>query len=150
MSVETSRSDKRFCDDCKTERARVRSLLWAKENRERHNQNAKKVRRANRERRMLMSARQRAKDKGLPFDIEISDIKIPEVCPVFGVPMVVGTPYAPSLDRIDPSLGYTKQNIQVISRKANLMKQDATSEELQSFAEWVKTFLVSSPISTTY
>lgn len=98
---------------------------------------------------MLMSARQRAKDKGIAFSIEISDIKIPDVCPVFGVPMVVGTPYAPSLDRINPNLGYTKDNIQVISRKANLMKQDASYEELQSFAEWIRTSLASFPTSTS-
>jgi hypothetical protein len=46
-------------------------------------------------------------------------------------------PDAPSLDKIDPKLGYVPGNIQVISHKANAMKWDATREELRAFAKWV-------------
>jgi hypothetical protein len=87
--------------------------------------------------RLWYRAKRRAKVKGLAFNLEISDIKIPKVCPVFGVPMVVNTEYAASLDRIDSSKGYTKDNIQVISNKANILKNDATLSELKMFAEWV-------------
>lgn len=38
---------------------------------------------------------------------------------------------SPSIDRIIPELGYTKGNIRVISNRANLLKSNATIEELQ-------------------
>lgn len=79
----------------------------------------------------------RALAKGLEFTLKVSDIVVPEVCPVFGVPMVRNTPYAPSLDRIDSTKGYTKDNIQVISNLANTMKSNATNEELRRFADWI-------------
>lgn len=42
-----------------------------------------------------------------------------------------------SLDRIDSSRGYTKDNVRVISYLANLMKSYATEEELVMFATGV-------------
>lgn len=94
-----------------------------------------------RERRMLQSAKERAKKKGLEFNIDFYDIVIPEFCPILGIKLQNGTgkPQAssPSLDRIDQSRGYIKGNIQVISYKANTMKNDASVEMLLRFAKWV-------------
>ena len=67
----------------------------------------------------------------------LKDIIIPKICPILEVPIILGSKgnyeYTPSLDRIDNSKGYIKGNIQVISKKANSMKNSATLEELQKF-----------------
>jgi hypothetical protein len=87
---------------------------------------------------MLCEAKRRAKSKGLDFDIEIGDIQIPERCPLLGIEIWVAggvqTSASPSLDRIDPSLGYTKGNVWVISHRANTIKSDATLAELRLIA----------------
>jgi hypothetical protein len=66
----------------------------------------------------------------------------PTHCPVFGFEMKNETgagfnPTSPSIDRIDPSKGYVRGNIQIISMKANEMKQDASRDDLIMFANWV-------------
>lgn len=86
------------------------------------------------------SARQRAKVKGLEFNIDLNDVIIPTHCPVLLVPLVwKDKEFAPSLDRIDNSKGYIKNNIQVISKKANRMKNNATEQELNNFCTWMMT-----------
>jgi hypothetical protein len=80
-------------------------------------------------------AKSRAKKKGLEFTIKESDILIPELCPIFKVPMV--GKYAPSLDRIDSALGYTPDNIQVISNRANVLKNNASIEEIKELLIWM-------------
>ena len=91
--------------------------------------------------RMWCAAKERAKRKGYSFDIEISDIVIPEKCPILNEVFIPGTKdnyeYTPSLDRIVPELGYVKGNIQVISKKANSMKNSASIKELKLFSKWV-------------
>lgn len=39
--------------------------------------------------------------------------------------------------RIDNNKGYIKGNVQVIGRRANIMKSSASPEELLKFAKWV-------------
>lgn len=93
---------------------------------------------------LYWSVKGRANRSGLPFDLEKSDIVIPSHCPVLGIPLFRNTggkrPTAnsPSVDRIIPELGYVKGNIQVISQRANVMKNDASPDELRKFAEWVR------------
>jgi hypothetical protein len=80
--------------------------------------------------------------RNIAWDIEASDIHIPDVCPILGIPLTFirgkgRQKFNPSLDRIDSTLGYTKDNIQVISDLANKMKQDASRDELVAFAKGI-------------
>lgn len=78
------------------------------------------------EARLWRAARARARKRGIPFDLLLEDIVIPPVCPVLGLPMD-----RPSLDRFDPTRGYTPDNIRVISTRANTLKSDGTVAELE-------------------
>lgn len=93
------------------------------------------------ERRMLRSAKERSIRNDLPFNITVEDIQIPSHCPILGIAISPSKEKAaansPSLDRKNPVLGYVKGNVWVISYKANTMKNDANTETLISFAEWV-------------
>jgi hypothetical protein len=91
--------------------------------------------------RMWLHARKRAKKFDVPFSLSLEDIVIPDVCPVFGIPLVShhgGISQrgddSPTLDRVIPKLGYTPSNVWVISHRANRLKSDATLDELRSIA----------------
>ena len=90
------------------------------------------------------NAKSRAKKKGIPFNITLEDITIPDTCPLLDIPIKCFTgdkksPHNPSLDQIVPGLGYTPDNIQVISSRANWLKADATCKELKMLVEnWEK------------
>lgn len=108
--------------------------------------NSKRVKSMSPEWRMHQRAKFRAKETGREFTIDISDIIIPSHCPILGIPLEIqtksgGTINSPSLDRIDSSKGYIKENIQVVSRLANQMKANANKDQMITFAHWIlKTF----------
>lgn len=120
---------------------------WKLKNREKvaayHKDYSNRWYKDNPERYLLYSARARAKKFNFPFNLELSDILIPERCPILEIPLFRNVdanrpgPNSPSVDRIVPSLGYVKGNIQIISMRANIMKNDASLEELRKFASWV-------------
>jgi len=90
----------------------------------------------------LKRIKERAKEKGLEFNLTREDIDYPSVCPILGLSLErsndgIPKKNSPSVDRIDPSKGYTKDNIQVISSKANFMKRDASILELLAFARGI-------------
>jgi hypothetical protein len=91
---------------------------------------------------ILHSAKQRAKKRGLQFNLDLEDIKIPEFCPVLGIILRcgIGAPLdsSPTLDRINSTQGYVRGNIEVISNRANKIKQNATAEELRKVADYVE------------
>ncbi len=88
-------------------------------------------------RRILARVKSRARKCCIPFDLDLSDINVPDTCPVLGIKIQVipgcgrNPRHSPSLDRIDPTKGYTKGNVRVISNRANLLKSNATIEELE-------------------
>lgn len=91
---------------------------------------------------MFYDARKRAIARALPFTIAPDDVRIPEKCPVLGITLTWDGPRdtRPSLDRIKPAAGYTPENIQVISFRANRIKSDATAEELRAVLAYVEAF----------
>lgn len=92
----------------------------------------------NPERMLLIGAKVRARARGVPFDLTVSDIHIPSHCPVLGMPLKRGDrSAAPSLDRRIPALGYVKGNVAVISNRANTLKSNSTADELRAIVRWL-------------
>lgn len=78
----------------------------------------------------------------MDFTITPDDITIPKCCPVLGTPFARAGSKAiytsPSLDRFDSSKGYTPDNIEVISWRANTLKRNGTVEEFEQLAAWMR------------
>lgn len=95
---------------------------------------------------LLCLAKHRAKRFGIPFNLTIADIHIPEFCPIFPYIKLEdghGRGYLrkdsiPSLDKIIPEKGYVQGNVWVISWKANRLKSNATLEELELLVKGLK------------
>lgn len=93
--------------------------------------------------RLLTKVKTSAKQSGRSCTVTIADFaKLPINCPILGIPLdypslfgrlVAGTP---SVDRIDSARGYEPDNIQIISWRANRLKNDATLEELRALGKW--------------
>lgn len=89
------------------------------------------------------SAKFRSKRDGIEFSINRSDISIPDKCPIYGIPLIASighgpTLNSPTLDRVDPTKGYVKDNVRVISHKANAKKQNNTIEDLELLLRYAK------------
>jgi hypothetical protein len=103
-----------------------------REHRASHSEEYAEKYRSNWARFACQSAKRRAKESNLPFDITPDDLQIPEVCPFTLLPLDLGpkngkpSPQSPSVDRIKPDRGYVRGNVRVISVRANLAKQDIT------------------------
>ncbi len=143
------------CKECEYKKARNRYSLTGKDNMKRYYQKIKKdndkyfshlkkvnnYRDNNREKCLLLYCKNRVKTFNLPFNLELEDIIIPEYCPILEVKFNLNKPkrgrnmYGPSVDRIIPELGYVKGNIRIISLKANMMKSNASKEELLIFSK---------------
>ena len=92
---------------------------------------------------MWLTAQNNASKHNREFSISQEDIIIPDFCPLLGIKItkILGkgrVPSNPSLDRIDNSIGYTKENIMVVSEKANRIKMDLTIKELILLANNIK------------
>jgi hypothetical protein len=105
---------------------------------------------------MICGARKRAKKKNLEFNINSEYIRslVVSHCPVFGIPLEWSChrgehgnkplENSPSLDRIDPTKGYIKGNVWIISNKANTTKSNSTHEELKLVTKAVGEAIVKS------
>jgi len=71
------------------------------------------------------------------------DIKIPKRCPALGIYLKQGTgkrrlPESPTLDRLNPLLGYVPGNVMVISSLANTIKSNANYRQIGMVYRWLK------------
>ena len=93
-------------------------------------------------RRWFTNVRSRARRAGIPFDLALEDVFVPDFCPVLGIRLVwtgrAGAEDNPSLDRLVPQKGYVKGNVAVISRRANRIKNDGTRAEHERIVEWLR------------
>lgn len=132
------RSDKKFCSDkCRNNfnnelnkfENNERNKLWYKNNKEKVFDNI--------ELKMYNGVKHRAKKFNIPFNLDLEDIIIPTNCPLLNIPIYKTEGRVknntPSLDKINPSLGYVKGNVWVISWKANRTKSNLSIEELKMF-----------------
>ena len=98
---------------------------------------------------MLHSARNRAKKKGWDFDLDLEELLsiAPDHCPVDGLPFDWKRRLdddrtlpltVPSLDRIDSSRGYTKDNVMIIGDKWNRWKSNMNLDNLELLIQYVR------------
>ena len=94
---------------------------------------------------LYKSAEKRAKEKNLDFDITKEYLLsiAPDECPVFKTAFVWGynrrgySQDSPTLDRVFNNLGYIKENVVFISKKANTAKSSYQYQDLYKLADWL-------------
>jgi hypothetical protein len=90
--------------------------------------------------------RQNAKVSKWGWDLSYHDIEWNMVCPVLGIDLdwfaEARQENSPSFDRVNPKLGYVKGNVQIISSRANRIKNDGSSEEHRLIAAYMDKHLV--------
>ena len=93
---------------------------------------------------MYAASKDRASRKGLDHNLTIPFIveKLKQPCPQTGLPFRLGktgSSYSdrdiqtPSIDKIDPSKGYTTDNVQIVCWGYNVAKQRYTDKEVLDF-----------------
>lgn len=94
---------------------------------------------------LIKAARDRANKKGLVFELGYDDFEMPTHCPILGLEIKINLGRfnfdSPSLDRVDNSKGYTKENTRVISRKANILKNDMSLQQIENMFKYSKGLL---------
>jgi hypothetical protein len=127
-NLDKIKETKRRYSKVNSEKLKIKSKQWHRENPEKS---------------LWVAAKSRARRQGLPFNIEVTDVVFPKVCPILGIPILSAqegkrSDNTPSVDKIIPSKGYVKGNVMVISWRANRLKSDASLEELEKLCEYLK------------
>lgn len=128
------------CKDCRKKEYKLSNSKQKKQTQKPKSKRKQEDRRT----KMLANARGRALKKHIPFNLSKKDVIIPNRCPIFGIEISETNEQvsydSPTLDRInpDPKIGYVKGNVHVISCRANMLKNNATIEELETLLKWMK------------
>jgi hypothetical protein len=114
---------------------------------------ARRYREKHRLRRLVYQAQKRAIDRGVEFDLdylfEIGGLR-PDACECCSIPFDYSMqdnkgrpkPNTPSLDRINPALGYVRGNIGIICWRCNAIKRDSLISEIEAIAAYMKRYSV--------
>lgn len=94
------------------------------------------------------------KRNGVEFTILLEEIEFPTHCPYLGTPLnYYQTLYTaddyPTFDRIDNTRGYVKDNVAIVSWRANRIKNNSTAAELRAIANAVDKLLEHSCVTPT-
>lgn len=96
--------------------------------------------------------KERAKWLGIPFDRDVLTVQFlkswlqrQRTCECCGCELDVARKmngqknnHSPSIDRIIPALGYVVGNVALLCWRCNNLKRDATADELQRVADWLR------------
>lgn len=78
---------------------------------------------------------------GWEWSIQFGDLVWPTHCPILGLELDYFSEYrseaSPSFDRTDPSKGYVKGNVVIMSWRANRIKNNGTAEEHRKIADYL-------------
>jgi len=100
---------------------------------------------------LLAMAKNRAKEKGLPFDLDLDHLlelweQTDGSCPISGrkfnleqIEQYTVNPNAPSIDRIVPKLGYVKENIRIVLYSINVALSEYGLEEFINLVNDIST-----------
>lgn len=132
---------KLFCSECNSKLSPKEKTIIQRDKIKGYHDKEKEQRRSSYRRNHVHNMLKKAYDRAIKYNLEFNltkeDIIIPEKCPLLNTPFIIGKykdyEYTPTIDRIDNSKGYTKDNIWIISKKANSMKNSASFEELNTF-----------------
>ena len=83
-----------------------------------------------------------ARSAGHEWTLQFGHLDWVEYCPILGIRLDYFAEKtqenSPSFDRIDPSKGYVTGNVEIVSWRANRIKNDGTSEEHERIAQYIR------------
>ncbi len=129
------------------DRTREANVRWRGENPNTNLEKGRRWRAKNRAAVLFKSCRDNAKRRGRSLDFtltleEVEQMLAPMTCSATGLPLVwehdgssARNPWAPSLDRLDNSIGYVPGNVRVVCWAFNCMRADFPDEVVLTLAK---------------
>ena len=99
---------------------------------------------------LVEAAKRRSREQKVPFDVDLMSRAAIETrmlalpfCECCRVDLAIGSnkkakANSPSIDKINPSLGYVDGNVAILCFRCNTIKQNATADELLCIGSWLK------------
>jgi len=102
---------------------------------------------------MFAGSKKRAKEEGRTPDFTLETIKllaaVTPICPVFGYPLQYGcdksADHSATVDAYIHAEGHQQSNLRIISRRANTIKNSATTNEMKLLLDAVRSWIPPNP-----